>query len=384
MRYHALRNDFKKIAKRKDVVKNLKKLKDNIAKEVPHKILNENIIIATWNIRDFDNNKFGNGPRMNESFFYIAEIISAFDVVAIQEVNEDLYAFNKLMYVLGEDWDYIMTDVTEGSSGNGERMAYVFNTNRVRFEKIAGEIVLPDRSLIEGEKQFARTPYMVAFKSGWFNFKLCTVHIYFGAESGAKLKRRISEIEKIAKALSKKAKKSNENLIVLGDFNINSPDHKTMQALEKNGFKIPDSIKKKPRATNMFQTKHYDQIAYNERSKTIEFANNENSAGVYNFYNKVFTTRQFKDYQQNIIDLYETKVARKTEELLNETDPEKIEKLSEDRNDLIAFLQDEKEQKEFYKKKWRTFQMSDHLPMWTELKINFSTKYLDRLLNEGA
>ncbi len=382
MRYHAIRNDFRKLYKRKEVIQNLKKLKADIAKEVPKKILNENIIIATWNIRDFDSNKFGNGPRMKESFFYIAEIISAFDVVAIQEVNEDLYAFNKLMYVLGEDWDYIMTDVTEGSSGNGERMAYVFNTNRVRFEKIAGEIVLPGKSLVEGEKQFARTPYMVAFKSGWFNFKLCTVHIYFGAASGAKLKRRIEEIELIAKALSKKAKKSDENLIVLGDFNIDSPEHKTMEALEKNGFKIPDSIKKKPRATNMFQTKHYDQIAYNDRSKSIEFADNENSAGVYNFFNKVFATRQFKDYQQTIIDLYETKLSRKNEELLSETNNKKLEKITKDRKKLMAFLEDEALQKEFYKKKWRTFQMSDHLPMWTELKINFSTKYLDRLLNE--
>ena len=381
MRYHALRNDFRKLAKRKEVVKKLKKLKSDIAKEVPGKILNENIIIATWNIRDFDSNKFGNGPRMKESFFYIAEVISAFDVVAIQEVNEDLYAFNKLMYVLGEDWDFIMTDVTEGSSGNGERMAYVFNTNRVRFEKIAGEIVLPDRSLVGDEKQFARTPYMVAFKSGWFNFKLCTVHIYFGAESGAKLQRRIDEIESIAKALSKKAKKSDENLIVLGDFNISSPDHKTMQALEKNGFKIPDSIKKKPRATNMFQTKYYDQIAYNDRSKSIEFADNENSAGVYNFFDKVFSTRQFKDYQQEIIDLYETKLSRKNEELLTETDSEKLKKISKDRKALMKFLQDESAQKEFYKKKWRTFQMSDHLPMWTELKINFSTKYLDSLIS---
>ena len=155
-----------------------------------------------------------------------------------------------------------------------------------------------------------------------------------------------------------------------------------MKALEKNGFKIPDSIKKRPRATNMYQTRHYDQIAYNERSKNIEFADNENSAGVYNFFNKVFTNRQFKDYQQEIIDLYETKLARKNEELLAETDEKKLKKITKDQKKLMKFLDSEAEQKKFYKTKWRTFQMSDHLPMWTELKINFSTKYLDRLLEE--
>jgi hypothetical protein len=27
---------------------------------------------------------------------------------------------------------------------------------------------------------------------------------------------------------------------------------------------------------------------------------------------------------------------------------------------------------------WRTFQMSDHLPLWVELKINFSDQYLKK------
>jgi hypothetical protein len=31
---------------------------------------------------------------------------------------------------------------------------------------------------------------------------------------------------------------------------------------------------------------------------------------------------------------------------------------------------------------WRTFQMSDHLPMWVELKIDYSDDYLARKLAE--
>ena len=30
-----------------------------------------------------------------------------------------------------------------------------------------------------------------------------------------------------------------------------------------------------------------------------------------------------------------------------------------------------------YYKKWRTYQMSDHLPMWAEFDINFSKRYLE-------
>src|SRR5262245_66227872 len=78
------------------------------------------LLLATWNIRDFDSNKFGWGPRLPETFYYLAEMISCFDLVAVQEVNEDLGPFRKVMRLLGREWDYIVTDVTEGSGGNGE------------------------------------------------------------------------------------------------------------------------------------------------------------------------------------------------------------------------------------------------------------------------
>src|SRR4051812_4200583 len=70
------------------------------------------LLLATWNIRDFDSNDFGYGPRLSESLFYIAEIISCFDLVALQEINRDLSAFNKVMDILGHEWDYLLTDST--------------------------------------------------------------------------------------------------------------------------------------------------------------------------------------------------------------------------------------------------------------------------------
>jgi hypothetical protein len=33
-------------------------------------------------------------------------------------------------------------------------------------------------------------------------------------------------------------------------------------------------------------------------------------------------------------------------------------------------------------KMWRTFQMSDHLPMWVEIKIDYSTEYLKGKLKD--
>ena len=106
------------------------------------------------------------------------------------------------MRILGREWDYIATDTTEGPGGNEERMAFVCNTEKIWFRKIAGEVVLPDGQLVvspkkvkapkdqevneqpevtteEARQQFARTPFLVAFQSGWFRFSRCTVHIYY-------------------------------------------------------------------------------------------------------------------------------------------------------------------------------------------------------------
>jgi hypothetical protein len=43
---------------------------------------------------------------------------------------------------------------------------------------------------------------------------------------------------------------------------------------------------------------------------------------------------------------------------------------------------DEKSRSTYYNT-WRTFQVSDHWPMWIELKINFGKQYLKRKLQQN-
>ncbi|MGE3796707.1 MAG: endonuclease, partial [Thermomicrobiales bacterium] len=59
------------------------------------------LLLATWNIRDFDSNEFRQGPRLPETFFYIAEIISCFDLVSVQVVRSDLSALYQVVDILG-------------------------------------------------------------------------------------------------------------------------------------------------------------------------------------------------------------------------------------------------------------------------------------------
>lgn len=47
------------------------------------------LLLATWNIREFDSGKYS--YRGDDPYYYIAEILSRFDSIAIQEVRDGLY-----------------------------------------------------------------------------------------------------------------------------------------------------------------------------------------------------------------------------------------------------------------------------------------------------
>jgi hypothetical protein len=350
------------------------------------------LLLATWNIRDFDSDKFGYGHRLPETFYYLAEIISCFDLVALQEVNRDLRPLEKLMRILGREWDYIVTDTTVGTGGNNERMAFLYNTDKVWFRKIAGEVVLPDGQLVvsrrkvkppkeqeeseqpeadaqeeirsgfeEARQQFARTPFLVAFQSGWFKFSLCTVHIYYGRDSGEQLERRIAEIERLVKFFATRQDAENtserdsqgnvENYILLGDFNVVSPEHRTMQALKGEGFEVPAAIdgRKVRGEGNHF----YDQIATRVKDARFEVS----AGGMIDIYQDVF-----RDTAEDRA-LYQS--------FMPKTDPEKNK----------AFRA---KTKEALYTKWRTWQMSDHNPLWVEIKTDFTGHYLESFVKETA
>ena len=320
-------------------------IRSPVPEGIPRRTRESSIIVGTWNIRDFDNNKFRHGPRRRESLFYIAEIISAFDVCAIQEVNEDLEPLRQVIRLLGSDWDFIATDVTVGASGNRERMVFVYDKSKVRFRNIAGEIVLPKHALLPDEQQFARTPFLVSFQAGWFKFSLCTVHIFFGSNTKESegYQRRVAEIEYIAREMAKRADREDENYILLGDFNIKNTMDETMRALTKAGFILPPELF----PSNILGTKYYDQIAFRTRKDEVTFL----SAGAFNFTKSLFKPEFYNHYAPIL--------------------PERHRDLKAD-----GTPKDKGKDKDYFAKRWMTWQMSDHLPLWVELAIDFSDEHL--------
>ena len=332
------------LVERTRTVANVLKLRRQLDEEIP-KRTEETLLLATWNIREFKDN------RRKESLYYIAEILSRFDLIAVQEVSTDLKGLEKVMQLMDPSWTYIVTDSTEGDAGGSERMAFIFDRKKITFGKMAGEIVLTGDNLVLTTVQFARTPFCVSFRAKWFRFKLATVHIFYGtSKSDPGKKRRIDEIEKIAKFLTKRSKKENESYILLGDFNIEGTKDVTMQALESEGFYIPDTIKKHP--TDLGQKKHYDQIAFNLKLEEHMhvFSEGEQKSGAFNFTKSVYCLEDCEEYKQYF--------------------PKEQQAKTEDKR--LAY----------FKTYYRTYQMSDHIPLWVELKIDFSDQYLKKIKSE--
>jgi len=338
------------------VAERLLVLRNQLDIQIPQKTATETLLLATWNIREFGDN------RRNESLHYLAEIVNRFDLIAAQEISRNMDGLKNLMSLLGPNWDYIVTDSTEGTAGGGERMAFIYDKNKVTFKNMASEIVLAAKAdQVPKDLQFARTPFCVAFQAGWFNFNIATVHIYYGKATDNQIEeRRLNEIKKAVEFLSKRAKDENLSYILLGDFNI--PNCKTdyMKALESKKFFIPDAIKEHP--SNLGKLKHYDQIAFNIKLEPgMDLFDKKNQkAGAFDFTESV--------YKEEDIDIYR-KFFPPTALTIKDTKTKQIRDKTE------------KEIMQYYMNDFRTFEMSDHLPLWVELKIDFSNQYLEKLKN---
>ena len=257
-----------------EVKENLEELLRDLDEKVPPKQLDRNLLIATWNIRGFGDltrswmSKEGDSPRRDlHSVHCIAEILRRFDVIAIQEVKSNIRALRDTLKILGDEWSMILTDVNQGSAGNGERMAYLFDTRRVNLSGLAGELVVPDewRSGVSKnvmQEQFVRSPYAVSFRSKHQTFILVTLHVLYGKKSSD----RIKELKGIAQWLSSWAKDINvyhQNLIILGDFNIEARGDLLAETFLSEGLYIPEGLQSKEVSRSIFNdTKFYDQIAW--------------------------------------------------------------------------------------------------------------------------
>lgn len=229
----------------------------------------DNLIIGTWNLRGFGGlsktwqaTAHQSPKRDWRAVVLIAEVIRRCDVVALQEVRRNTAAFRFLLESLGPQWRVIVSDVTEGDAGNDERLAYVYDSERIQPSGLVGELVLP---AVGGQpvQQFARSPYAASFIRQGTEFILTTVHVLWGENPS----QRLPEVTAFADWMMKWATRKgdwNTNLLVLGDFNLDRIGDPLFEAFVSTGLWPPEELNQVPRTIfdNDKNKHHYDQIAW--------------------------------------------------------------------------------------------------------------------------
>src|SRR4051794_453647 len=160
-------------------------------RQIPRKA-RDRLLVATWNVANL-----GVQDRLDTDYALIAEVIGWFDLVAVQEVNDDLRGIDAIHAKLPARYDLLFSD----ASGNQERQAFLFDTRKVSRLKEVGRLSIPPSQLgyiklpgtTTGFPGFDRGPYLASFESGAFRFSLLNVHLFFGSPAVADVDRRTLE-----------------------------------------------------------------------------------------------------------------------------------------------------------------------------------------------
>lgn len=216
----------------------------------------ESIGIASWNLRNLSK------KRPTFALEKIANIIKEFDLLAIQEVRDEIVIRNliqilnkgpvKYSYVVSEPVNSTHT-LAHQTGKRKESYAFIWN------EKVR---MIGTAQLLEADHVFVREPFCALFKSDKFDFVLTTIHVVWG-----KLKDRVAENDKIEEVLEKVfqrcSKYGERDVILCGDFNM--PPEKIPVKEWAPVFTTAKGYE------TMVDSKHlYDQIWVN-RKETPEF-----------------------------------------------------------------------------------------------------------------
>ena len=273
------------------------------AAKIPPSKLDETINVAVWNIREFCK-----VHRTEAAIHFIAEILGQFDLVALVELRNDLTDLGRVLPILGPSWDVVYSDWIEDAGGNKERVAFLFDHRAVTFNGLAAEVDAPRRKKGReylATQSFWRAPYMCSFRAGNFDFIAVATH----ARWGDSIEGRQAELQMLADWIDTRFKDKfaeDHDLIVMGDFNVPKIGDSLFKALTSRGLQVPDALvnlragSQVIGGSNFGKDARYDQILhlptlkkrFSNEGGTLDFFGSDASIKVL-FPNKDYTRNKF-------------------------------------------------------------------------------------------
>ncbi len=123
----------------------------------------DSVVLASFNIRKL-------GQIKNKSpgaWAFLKRFRECCDLIAVQEVQDNLEALNHLHGLLGGKYGMAASDITGGYAGRQallERLAYLFRWDRIERTEVASDITI-DRSAVLGTLYDQRADFLAAFKA---------------------------------------------------------------------------------------------------------------------------------------------------------------------------------------------------------------------------
>lgn len=255
-------------------------------RQIPAKAA-DRLLLATWNVANL-----GVQERRPSDHGLIAEIIAWFDLVALQEVNDDLSGLFAIREQLPDHYRLLYSD----AAGNDERLAFLYDARKVTLGDEVGELAIPPSQLryvrvpdsAQRFEGFDRNPYLALFQSGSLTVQLANVHLYFGSESPTSINRRRLETLAVARwadARRKDPHASTRDIVPLGDFNLpkTEPGDPIYDQLTARGLHLPAHSTQI--GSSIASDSHYDQIAFFPGETADQFSGH---SGVFDFDGALF------------------------------------------------------------------------------------------------
>ena len=225
----------------------------------------ESVLIGSFNIRKLGSVKNRNAATWN----FLSTICKQFDLLAIQEVQDNMEGLKKLLSMLGNEYGMVVSDMTgtfPGSQGLGERLAFIFKWSVVTRGEVVSDVTY-DRSEVidillnnldkinmanddynkkmdsynEGKRKtkpnfempvflsFIRQPFCVSFRinkgtgSESYLFMAINAHLIFG-ETEDRKREFDALMNWIINRVKQEGKTYYPNFLLCGDLNLNFDD----------------------------------------------------------------------------------------------------------------------------------------------------------------
>jgi endonuclease/exonuclease/phosphatase family metal-dependent hydrolase len=240
------------------------------------------LLAATWNLTNF-----GLQERTDDDLALMAEMISWFDLVAVQEIADSLDHLRALMRHLPETYHVVLSDI----GGNDEREGFLYDSSKVERLELAAEVAVPPSDHryirmkgVSGSFQgFDRNPYAAAFRAGNLEFTAVSAHLFFGSNTYYNEDRRALEAYALARWADQRHKSAgaySRNILVMGDLNLTIRDDSSnvYNALKQKGLILPEHSTSM--GSSLSGKRHYDQVAFHAGGMQELYTGN---SGVFDF-----------------------------------------------------------------------------------------------------